>query len=297
MPKHRGARRLPRANAAALVPVGGADTTKRHQLGPRRPEVDLPLIGLKFHRNVTGCVHIQGHIHVRHATPYRASRQCNDQGCSSQLEGRDKSTPRRIPANCAGRFRFRLGAVAGFRFCLKAASRVNHFSVVPAHRPYSRSYVSVTAARARSIVLLAGLAVAALGSIGAAAASGQGEPGAPCSLRDCKSMLRLHFGEYTDAHKSIKRVRLCAQGRCHSARGDALATRHVQIALRADDAEPIRITVLAYDSRGRLRLKRSLRLSVEGVNANGPECGPVCYYGTARLTARGRLLDAGPGLT
>jgi hypothetical protein len=148
------------------------------------------------------------------------------------------------------------------------------------------------------MVLRLFIAVALLAAPGAVQAAGQDGSSSQCGLRSCKSMVRLHFGAYVQTHKSIVRVRVCALGRCRSARGDTLDAGQVQFAVPAQDAGPIRVSVSAYDRRGRLRLERTLKLTLQEEYANGPECGPpICYYGTARLTRRGRLVDAGPGLT
>ena len=146
------------------------------------------------------------------------------------------------------------------------------------------------------MVLRLSIAVAALAALGAVGAAGQDGP-TQCGLRGCESAVRLHFGAYHGTHKSIVRVRLCTEGRCQSAKGEALAAGQLQLTVPTRDSDPIRIKVLAYDRRGRLRLKRTLMLTLKAEYPNGPECGTVCYYGTAKLTRRGRLVDAGPGLT
>jgi hypothetical protein len=147
------------------------------------------------------------------------------------------------------------------------------------------------------MVLRLSIAVAVLAALFAVEAAGQDGSGTACGLRGCISAVRLHYGAYVQTHKSIARVRICTEGICQSANGEALEAGQVELTVPAKDSNPIRVSVSAYDRRGRLRLKRTLMLTLKAEYPNGPQCGAACYYGTAKLTARGRLQDAGPGLT
>lgn len=111
-------------------------------------------------------------------------------------------------------------------------------------------------------------------------------PGLQCDLIGCESGVFFDAGRYFAAHVSVERIRVCALGRCRSLhRGESPLLRPVVLAVAGE--QTITITATAFGPRGRIVLRRQLVAQLRKVQPKGPQCKPICFQATARLSRDG----------
>ena len=131
------------------------------------------------------------------------------------------------------------------------------------------------------------LAVAAT-AVGVSGASAQYDV---CTLIGCESAVTLQPRAYVRAHPAVRTLTLGALGRCTKS---PARTELVRLRVPAGAAETVVVKVVARDRRGRIRLRRTLRVTLHRLQPNGPRCEPTCFVAHVRLDRRGRLREATP---
>lgn len=114
-------------------------------------------------------------------------------------------------------------------------------------------------------------------------------PGHVCTEIGCESGVFFDAGAYLSAHAAVQRVRVCALDHCRSIRHGDQALLGQPLVLPAAREQTIAISVTAYGRRGSVVLRRTLSARLRKAQPNGPQCEPICFQASVRLSRSGAL--------
>jgi hypothetical protein len=140
-------------------------------------------------------------------------------------------------------------------------------------------------------------AVAICASLVLPAATSQADEPKICTLIGCESGVTVDLRPYRADHSYIRRVVVCVERRCEKRRwkADEPGVEFVQVRVKGDRERTVKVKVVMYDGRGRKRFRKVGSAFLRRNQPNGPECEPVCFVASMKVSLHGRLRQTSPG--